>query len=337
MNTANRARIARARAKRLGLHLSQRGTVFTLRDADDVTLAVGMLGVVDAYLIAKIRPAPPGPAPSTRAPESWHRHIDDYLLILAAGGQRKTTLRLRNTYLCMTARGLDCPPALVTAEKLVNWLGRQQQFSPEARHSCRTTLRGFFSWLYEVGRVPVYLGDALPRVRVPKAPPRPTSDTAWETALSGADRRAELMLRLAGECGLRREEIGQIHANDLLDIGAPQLRVNGKGGKTRVVPISDYLASLIRESGDGWLFPNGAGGHLSAGHVGKLIARALPGDWTAHTLRHRFATRAYRGSRNLRAVQELLGHESVMTTQRYTAIGGDDLRAAAAYAWEVIR
>jgi hypothetical protein len=51
VNTANRARIARKRAQRLGLQLSQRGTVFTLCDADNITLAVGMLGVVDAYLM----------------------------------------------------------------------------------------------------------------------------------------------------------------------------------------------------------------------------------------------------------------------------------------------
>ena len=128
--------------------------------------------------------------------------------------------------------------------------------------------------MYQLGRIRVHLGDCLPRVRAPKAPPRPATDRAW-----------------------------------------------------------DYLAALIRESGSGWLFPNGVGGHLTAGHVGKLIAAALPGDWTAHTLRHRFATRAYRGSHDLRAVQRLLGHESVLSTERYTAVGDDEVRAAAARAW----
>ena len=90
---------------------------------------------------------------------------------------------------------------------------------------------------------------------------------------------------------------------------------------------------LIRGGGEGSVFPRRAGGHLTAGHVGKLIARALPGDWTAHNLRHRFATRSYRGSHNIRAVQKLLGHETVLSTERYTAVHGDEIRAAAACAW----
>ena len=83
----------------------------------------------------------------------------------------------------------------------------------------------------------------------------------------------------------------------------------------------------------GWLFPNGFGGHLTADHVGKLVARALPGNASMHMLRHRFATRAYHGSHNLRAVQTLLGHESILTTERYTAVDDNEIRAAAACAW----
>jgi integrase/recombinase XerC len=67
--------------------------------------------------------------------------------------------------------------------------------------------------------------------------------------------------------------------------------------------------------------------------VGKLVARALPDNWTAHTLRHRYATLTYRGSRNLRVVQTLMGHASILTTQRYTQVSDDEIRAAAACAW----
>lgn len=334
MNTTNRARIARARANRLGLHLSQRGTVFTVRDDNDVTLAVGPLGVVDRFLVDRIRPKPPGPAPSTSAPASWQRSIDDYMLTLSAGGQRPATMRLRKGILCLIARGLEAPPAEVTAENLVGWFGRQQHLSPEARHSYRCTLRGFFTWMYETGRTPVCIADALPNVRVPKAPPRPASDDAWEKALASADQRVELMLRLAGEAGLRRAEVACVHSRDLIDVeGSRRLLVRGKGGCDRMVPVSDYVAALIRETGDGWVFPNGAGSHLTAAHIGKLVARALPDKWTMHTLRHRYATRVYRGSRNIRAVQQLLGHTSVLSTERYVAVYDDEIRAAAACAW----
>ena len=78
----------------------------------------------------------------------------------------------------------------------------------------------------------------------------------------------------------------------------------------------------------GWLFPTGFGGHLTPDRVGRLVALALPGDYSMHTLRHRFATPAYRGTRNLRAVQPLLGHESIATTERYTAVDDAEIRAA---------
>lgn len=67
---------------------------------------------------------------------------------------------------------------------------------------------------------------------------------------------------------------------------------------------------------------------LSAGHVGVLMARALPGKLTAHTLRHAFATKVYRNTLDLLAVQELLGHASPETTRHYVQLPEDSLRRA---------
>jgi site-specific recombinase XerD len=61
--------------------------------------------------------------------------------------------------------------------------------------------------------------------------------------------------------------------------------------------------------------------------VGQLVVRALLDGWTMHTLRHRFSSRAYRGTRNLRAVQVLLGHASIATTERYCAVDDDEIGA----------
>ncbi|AIH52453.1 integrase, partial [Mycobacterium tuberculosis] len=202
MNTATRVRLARKRADRLNLKLIKNGHHFRLRDADEITLAVGHLGVVEAFLAAaKSQNKPPGPPPSLHAPPSWRRDIDDYLLNLNAAGQRPATIRLRKTVLCAAAHGLGRPPADVTAEHLLDWLGKQQHLSPEGRKTYRSTLRGFFVWAYEMDRVRDYVADSLPKVRCPKQPPRPAGDDVWQAALAKADRRIELMIRLAGEAG----------------------------------------------------------------------------------------------------------------------------------------
>lgn len=150
----------------------------------------------------------------------------------------------------------------------------------------------------------------------------------WSAAIAAADSRVRLMLRLAAEACLRRAEVAKVHRHDLTrgPFGA-ELLVHGKGAKLRVVPISDDLAEAIA-CADGWLFPGDDDGHLSPRYVGDLVGDVLPAGWTMHKLRHRFATRAYRGTRNLRAVQTLLGHSSVATTERHTAVDSDEIRAA---------
>jgi integrase len=270
-------------------------------------------------------------------PSAWQWAIEDYLRDLAATGHREATRTLRGNQLRNMARYLGCPPEDVTAAMLVDWFG-QQTWSPEHRRSNRSAVRGFFAWAYKQGRVPAHLGDFLPGVPQPKAAPRPAPDDAWAAAMAAADDRTRLMLRLAAEAGLRRAEVAQVNTRDVfVSRGTAQLMVHGKGGKQRIVPISDHLAETIRQGAaghtpgtpdHGWLFPDGFGGHLSPQWVGIVVARVLPEGYSMHTLRHRFASRAYRGTRNLRAVQTLLGHASIATTERYTAVDDDEIRAA---------
>lgn len=106
------------------------------------------------------------------------------------------------------------------------------------------------------------------------------------------------------------------------------LRVLGKGGKVREVPVV-HAGLLARLRGvEGYAFGNGRGGHLSPGHVSRLLSAAMPDGWTAHTLRHRMATVAYAGTRDLLAVGAVLGHSRPETTQRYVRLPDDALRAA---------
>lgn len=262
----------------------------------------------------------------------WKSDISQYLSMLVSIGRPPTTVKLRRDQLTYVSRELGAVPALITREIIEKWFG-EQTWQLETRRSYRSAVRGFFSYLYECGRIQQDPAEKIAPVAVGQPVPRPTPDYAWTAAIERAKPRVQLMLRLAAEAGLRRGEIAQIDPTEDLDYApAPLLLVHGKGAKERIIPISDDLAAGIRrqamESDGRWLFPNGSGGHLAPITVGLLCAEALPDHWTLHTLRHRFATRAYRATRNLRAVQMLLGHASVATTQRYLAIDDDEMRAA---------
>lgn len=136
------------------------------------------------------------------------------------------------------------------------------------------------------------------------------------------------MIRLAGELGLRRGEVAVVHSKDIVKNGAGHsLIVHGKGAKDRLVPLPRGLAVVLREYGDGYIFPGDDNGHLSPRYVGKLISRTMPEGWTMHTLRHRFATRAYALDRDLLTVQTLLGHASPTTTRLYVRLPDEALRA----------
>lgn len=84
--------------------------------------------------------------------------------------------------------------------------------------------------------------------------------------------------------------------------------------------MPDALARTLRARDAGYVFPGQVDGHISPGYLSRLISRLLPPGVTMHGLRHRFATRAYAIDRDTFAVQQLLGHASPVTTQRYAQV-----------------
>ncbi|CAM3037225.1 tyrosine-type recombinase/integrase [Skermania piniformis] len=222
---------------------------------------------------------------------------------------------------------------MVTAEHLEVWLGRRG-WKASTRRSALASIRGFFRWAHRSGRRQDDPAAELLPVRADLGKPRPCPESYVLRAVMAAGPRERLMLSLGASAGLRRAEIARVRADDVEVLGGRhELRVRGKGDRTRLIPISDEFAERLLARGPGWCFPSPAArgpGHLTAAHVGKLISRTLPAGWTTHTLRHRFASQAYAVDRDIRAVQELLGHASVVTTQIYTAIPDNARRRAAA-------
>lgn len=268
-------------------------------------------------------------------PAAWAGDIDQFSLALCAAQASAQTIETRTEHLRRFARQTGAPsPALVSRARLVEWAG-SQTWAAETRRSHYATLRRFYGWALETGRVAEDITDALPVIAPGPALPRPASEDTYRDALERVDARTHVILRLAAEAGLRRAEIAQIERSDLLsDLDGISLLVHGKGAKDRLVPLSDSLAREVTAMlGRGrWLLPSPTGGHLTARHVGKLASKALPNGVTLHMLRHRFASRIYAQTPDLRAIQTLLGHSSVATTQRYTAVSDDALRRAVSLA-----
>ena len=246
---------------------------------------------------------------------------------LAAGGRSPATRELRRYHLLRLADHVGRPPAAVTVADVEGWLANSD-WSQNTRRSARSSAVSFFRWAARAG-----LRADDPTVGILPVPgivgkPRPCPERAMRVALLAADERARLAIMLAAGVGLRRAEIAAVrgeHVEDTLD--GPALRVVRKGGRERLLPIEPELAVLLRARA-GWAFPSPHGGHLTPAHVGKIVSRLLPDGWTTHTLRHRFASAAYRADRDIRAVQDLLGHADVRTTQIYTAIPDDARRRA---------
>ncbi len=158
-------------------------------------------------------------------------------------------------------------------------------------------------------------------------------------ASSPLDLRDRAMFELAYAAGLRAEELTTLDTTSP-DPDAEQVRVEGKGGRTRVVPVGEHAwRALDRyltrgrpalDSGDSQaLFLSKSGRRLSTSDVRrrlKLQARSV--GLSPHTLRHSFATHLLEGGADLRSIQELLGHASISTTQTYTRVESKRLRMA---------
>ncbi|MDQ3415912.1 MAG: site-specific tyrosine recombinase XerD [Actinomycetota bacterium] len=196
--------------------------------------------------------------------------------------------------------------------------------------------------------------DVAAAVRPPKAPKRlpkalPVSDITAILEAAGAPGTAlalrdRALLELLYGTGARISEAVGLDVDDLDLTDAAAVRLQGKGGRERVVPVGSYAigaveAYLVRARshltavgvGTPAVFLNARGGRLSRQSAWTVLARAadaagVRGDVSPHTLRHSFATHLLDGGADVRVVQELLGHASVTTTQIYTLVTVDKLR-----------
>jgi len=205
-------------------------------------------------------------------------------------------------------------------------------------------VRSLYRWLAQEGLVDSNPAKLVATPKLPKKLPRVPTIEEMNTVLDGNmpetaafPERDRLMLELLYGCGIRNSELTGINLDDIR-MSAEAILIRGKGKKERYVPFGESArAALVaylparqtvlaetRKNSNALLL-NQRGGRLTTRSVGRIIkkiavSKGLSPDVHPHTLRHAFGTHMLEEGADLRAIQELLGHERLATTQRYTQL-----------------
>ena len=205
-------------------------------------------------------------------------------------------------------------------------------------------VRSLYRWLAQEGVVDHNPAALVSTPKLPKILPRVPSIEELNSVLDGKmpevaafPERDRLMLELLYGCGVRNSELIGINLEDIR-LSREAILIRGKGKKERYVPFGDSVKAALaaylparqqmlgeRKKNVSALLVNWRGGRLTTRSVGRIIkkiavAKGLSPDVHPHTLRHAFGTHMLEEGADLRAIQEMLGHERLSTTQRYTQL-----------------
>ena len=293
------------------------------------------------------------------AVEAWNEALSLFDRDLRRHGAAERTREAYGTDLGQLA-GWAAGQALAPGDLDYRALRRYAAFLSGRRAQPRTiarkiaSVRAFYRTLLEHGMVAANPADLLPTPKRPDHLPRALKPTEVAALLDRIPATTPLELRdralfeVAYGCGLRAEELVNLDVRSI-DFDGEQLRVEGKGGKTRFVPTGEpalralarYLErarpALSEDESEPALFLSKTGRRLCTSDVRrrlKVWARhaRTQGAVHPHALRHSYATHLLEGGADLRAIQELLGHATISTTQVYTRVESARLRAAYARA-----
>lgn len=209
--------------------------------------------------------------------------------------------------------------ALVT--DFFSYLAERRDYQPRTLHRMISTLSSFYRYLYVQGAVAVdpMIGVERPRIKNQELKYLKHSQVI-RLINTIENERDRLIVRLIYATGVRVSELCSISIEDI-DFEDHTIRVRGKGDKIRTVFIDDEtLEEVGRFIGNkiaGPLFPGQQGKHLSPRTVQHIFRQYAPPGITPHKIRHSYASELYRRSKNLRVVQENLGHSSIKTTEIY--------------------
>ena len=269
-----------------------------------------------------------------RARIRWHAHgVNDAILDAFAVYQRsqriaKTTIKNRAALLRGVSSRLGLSLLDATTFELRRDLAREG-VEPGTLRTVRGALQAFYRFAVEDGYLAADPSAALKPVRVPKARARPFSLEQIEAMVaSGARRRTQVMILVGYYQGFRVSQIARVRGDDI-DHLSRRIRTVTKGGKVRWFPLRAEVAELALEMPRvGWWFParDGSDAPVRGQSVTELITAAkrragiTDPKLTPHSLRHSHGTELGEAGVDLRVIQELMGHESVQSSEIYTGV-----------------
>ena len=272
--------------------------------------------------------------------------VDRFLDMLAAeAGASRNTIAAYRGDLGAAAAALPGSLAAATTEEITRLAPLWADIAASTLARRSAALRRFFGFLHDEGIRADDPSVALPRPRQQRPLPRILDASEVEAMFAAAENRAAsgeplalrnlALLELLYGSGLRASELVTLPRRAIRP-GQSFLILQGKGSKDRLVPVSSRALDAVRRwleaaQGDStWLFPSGRK-HLSRVRLFQLVrgiaadAGIAPDRVSPHVLRHAFATHLLAGGADLRALQTLLGHADIATTQIYTHVDSDRL------------
>jgi len=299
------------------------------------------------------------PDPTSALTPAWREALRAFDDDLRRRGAAEKTRRAYGIDLGQFARwaserGRD--PEAIGVRELRRWAAvlSNRRAAPTTVARKLAALRAFYRALVDAGRVEANPAELLPAPKRPQRLPRALKAAEVSALLdriptgTPLEQRDRALFEVAYASGLRAEELVGLDL-DALDFDAESVRVEGKGGKTRVVPVGEHALravahycerarpALAGDPAQQALFLSKSGRRLSTSDVRRRLrvwARlaAARAGVSPHWLRHSFATHLLEGGADLRAIQELLGHSSLSTTQIYTRVESTRLRSTYARA-----
>ncbi|MCX6681626.1 MAG: tyrosine-type recombinase/integrase [Methanoregula sp.] len=224
--------------------------------------------------------------------------------------------------------GVEVPPVMIT--DFLSFMSSMRSYKAKTFHRMISTLSSFYRFLYTQEAVTANPMMGIERPRIKQQEIRYLKHSQVLRLIDAIeDPRDKLIVRTIYATGVRVSELCSINIEDI-DFEEHTIRIKGKGDKIRIVFLDDETLGAIRTfigtAVEGPLFVGQQGKHISPRAIQHLFRHYAPAGITPHKIRHSYATELYRRSKNLRVVQENLGHTSIKTTEIYLHTDIDERR-----------